>query len=123
MSKRPRSITILSWMFITVGLIALVAGWFPPEDVSSTQRLAEVKSQQRADHAWAFAVNALEVIGGVFMLRGCNWARWLLAAWMVFHVVLSAFHSFSEATVHVLLFSVIGYFLFRPGVSAFFRGS
>ena len=56
------------------------------------------------------------------MLRGCNWARWLLAAWMAYHVVLSAFHSVTELALHTLLFGAIGYFLFRPQSSAYFRG-
>jgi|SRR5579863_9408395 len=123
MNKRPGSVTVISWVFIAVGVIAIFAGWFPPGDAPATQRVAESKAQQPVEHALQFTVNLLAVVGGFFMLRGFNWARWLLAGWMIFHVVLSAFHSFSEAAVHILLFSVIGYFLFRPGVSAFFRGS
>ncbi len=56
------------------------------------------------------------------MLRGRNWARWLLLVWLAFHVILSAFHALFELVVHSLLFAVIAYSLFRPRVSAFFRG-
>jgi hypothetical protein len=56
------------------------------------------------------------------MLRGLNWARWLLAVWMAYHVVLSILHSPVELMMHVLLFGVMGYFLFRPQASAYFRG-
>jgi hypothetical protein len=41
---------------------------------------------------------------------------------MAFHIVLSIFHSPVELLMHILLFGVIGYFLFRPQVSAYFRG-
>jgi hypothetical protein len=56
------------------------------------------------------------------MLRGHNWARWLILVWIAYHVVLSALHSVSEVVVHGLLFVVIAYVLFRPRVSAYFRG-
>jgi hypothetical protein len=55
------------------------------------------------------------------MLRGRNWARWLLLAWIAYHVALSAFHSLSGVVTHALLFMVIAYFLFRPQVSEYFR--
>ena len=55
------------------------------------------------------------------MLRGFNWARWLLVVWIAYHVILSAFHSPFEAAVHGLLFVIVAYFLFRPQASAYFR--
>jgi hypothetical protein len=59
----------------------------------------------------------------VFMLRGCNWARWLLLVWIAYHVILSAFHSLSELVMHSLLFALVAYFLLRPQASAYFRGA
>lgn len=55
------------------------------------------------------------------MLRGWNWARWLLVVWLAYHVVLSALHSVFEVAVHGFLFGVIAYFLFRTPANAFFR--
>ena len=57
------------------------------------------------------------------MLRGRNWARWLLLIWIAYHVILSGVHSLSQLVVHGLLFAVVAYFLFRPRASAYFRGS
>jgi hypothetical protein len=85
--------------------------------------LSELKAQLPLDKelVWVCLVRALAIVGGAFVLRGCNWARWLLAAWMAFHIVLSIFHSPVELLMHILLFGVIGYFLFRPQASAYFR--
>jgi hypothetical protein len=57
----------------------------------------------------------------VFMLRGNNWARWLLVIWMGYHIILSAFHSIRELVMHCVIFGIIIYFLFRPKASAYFR--
>jgi hypothetical protein len=57
------------------------------------------------------------------MLRGSNWARWLLLVWVAYHVILSAFHSLSGLAIHSLLFAVVAYFLFSPPPAAYFRGA
>jgi hypothetical protein len=56
------------------------------------------------------------------MLRAHNWARWLALAWIAFHVVLSAFHAFSELVIHGLLCAMIAWGLFRPEAGRYFRG-
>jgi len=111
MNKRPRSITVISWIFIAVGSIALL------------YHLTELKARYPFEQGlvWVCFVRMLAILSGVFMLRGFNWARWLLVAWLAYHVVLSAFHSPLEVVVHGLLLGVVTYFLFRPPASSYFR--
>ena len=111
MSRRPRAVTVLGWLFIAVGGLALL------------YHLSEFKTRLPLDKGLVGVcfVRVLAIVGGAFVLRGHNWARWLLAAWMAFHIVLSIFHSPAELVMHILLFSVIGYFLFRPQASAYFQ--
>lgn len=111
MNKRPTAVLVLGWLFIAVGGVAFLyhASELDPRHPFEQGAL------------WACGVRVLAIIGGVFLLRGCNWARWLLAAWMAFHLILSAFHSLGELGMHAVLFGIIGYFLFRPRTSAFFR--
>ncbi len=62
----------------------------------------------------------LAVFGGIFLLRGANWARWLVLAWIAFHVVISALNSFAQALPHIVLLGVIGYvLLFAPAAQYF----
>ena len=76
-NKRPLSVTILAWLSIGMG-----AGGF---------------ASHLADGVWVELVELLAVIGGAFMLRGHNWARWLALAWMAFHVIVSwLIHSVSS---------------------------
>jgi hypothetical protein len=57
------------------------------------------------------------------VLLGHNWARWLLLAWLVFHVIVSAFHSPEEVAAHVVLLLLFAYFVFRPPASNYFRSA
>ena len=110
-SKRPLSITIVSWLFVAVGVVGVV---YHAREFNAAHPL-------QSEVVVACVVRLLAIVGGVFMLRGRNWARWLLVAWIAFHVVLSAFHSTFEVVVHSLLFGVIVYFLFRAQAAAYFR--
>lgn len=112
MKKRPLSITILSCLFIAVGCVALVYHLLP-------QHIGEFHSA--GELVWVCAVRTLAIVGGAFMWFGFNWARWLLVIWIAFHVVISAFHSLFEVTVHGALFVLITWFLFRPAAGVYFN--
>ena len=118
MEQRPRSITIISWLFIVFGSIALLSGVLPIGDVTVAQRIAELKG-----HWMVHLARMASIVAGVFMLYGRNWARWLLVAWIAFHIVISALHSVLYLLMHVAIFTVILYFLFRPKASAYFRAA
>ena len=112
MNARPRSITVISWLFVTAGVIGLAC------------HATEFKAQRpfEYDFVWVCFVRLFAILCGVFMLRGSNLARWLLLVWIAFHVVLSAFHSLFELVIHSLLFAVVACFLFHAQSSAYFRG-
>jgi hypothetical protein len=111
MNKRPHSVTVIGCLFIVAGVIGLA------------YHGAELKAQGPfdSDIVWVLLVRLLAILGGVFLLRSADWARWFLLIWIAYHVILSAFHSMFELIMHGLLFAVITYFLYRPRVSAYFR--
>lgn len=85
--------------------------------------LTEFKRLQpfQYDVLWVCVVRVVAIISGIFMLRGANWARWLALVWIVYHVILSAFHSLHQVVVHGLLLAVFAYFLCRQEASDYFR--
>jgi hypothetical protein len=109
--KRPRSVTVIGVLFLIAGSVGLA------------YHATEFKTGQplQTDLFWILFVRLLAVIGAIFLLRGANWARWLLVLWMAYHVALSVFHPLSQLLMHALLLVVIAYFLFRPSVSLYFR--
>jgi uncharacterized membrane protein HdeD (DUF308 family) len=107
--KRPFQVTMLGWLFIAVGILStvyhllkgLLDRWIVP----------------------ILLVGAIAIVAGVFLLRGARWARWLVLAWLAFHVVVSAFNSLSDAMAHLVLLLVVGYVLLGPPTSNYFQSS
>src|SRR5579863_7480743 len=113
MNKRPLSVTILAWVYVGVGAAGFAA------------HLTEIRASDafRYDGIWIELVRLSAVLCGAFMLRGQNWARWLALAWMAFHVIVSAFHTFREFAIHCLFCAVIARLLFRPESERYFRSA
>ncbi len=119
MTRRPTSITIISWIFIAFGGIAFLFSLRPLADSATVRRIAE-----RPHEFWLIPViQILALLSGVFMLYGFNWARWLLVVWVGYHVIISLMHSIFEVFVHSLLFAVVLYIIFRPPASEYFRSA
>lgn len=106
-AKRPVPVTLIGCLYILTGLAGAAAHLIGLHAFES-------------DVLWAVLVNIAALIGGVWMLRRQNWARWLAVAWMLFHVILSVFHSPRELIVHALFLATIAFFLFRPRSNAYF---
>jgi hypothetical protein len=105
--KRPIPVTILAWLFIIGGF------------ASTIYHL--VKSPR---DRWAFPISLvgiIAIVGGIFLLKGASWARWLLLVWLAFHVLISALNSLSQALPHFVLLVVIAYFLLTPPASDYFK--
>ena len=110
MPRRPISVTILSCVILAAGAVGLV------------YHLQEFNLQRpfEKDTLWVLVLRVLAIVGGIFMLRGRNWARWLTLAWIGFHVCLSFFHSAREVAAHAVLLAVFAYFLLRKPASSYF---
>jgi hypothetical protein len=112
MGKCPLSVTLISWLLIVVGAGGFVAHFYE----------AFKRHSLASDDVLVLAISLAAVVGGAFMLRGKNWARWLSIAWIALHVVVSYFHSMPEVAVHALFLVVFAVALFRPAANEFFRG-
>lgn len=82
--------------------------------VNTDQRLTNL------EHHWMIYLSAAAaMVGGAFLLKGRSWARWLLVLWMAFHIVVGALHGIVPLLTHVVIFSVISFFLFRHSASSY----
>jgi hypothetical protein len=123
MNKRPLSVTLISWLFILVGAVTCLGDLQPLFDAEAGRRLAGYRPHHPVRLEIDQVAHFLALAGGYFMLRGFNWARWLLLVWMTFHIGIGALQSLFAGLVHGLLFAVMGYFLLRRESSAYFRES
>jgi len=110
MKKRPLSVTIIGWLFIVVGTIGLL---YHGNELRSRHPFP-------TDLVWVCLVRLIAIVSGAFLLRGHNWARWLVLIWMAYHVGLGVLHSWSDVVTHSLILIVIAFFLLRPQASAYF---
>lgn len=111
MKKRPLSITLIGGLFIAAGAIGIA------------YHLPDLKliGDNRTEVFLVFVLRALAILGGILLLAGQNWSRWLLMLWLAYHVALSVFHSRFEIIFHAVLLIIIAYFLFRPEATAYFQ--
>ncbi len=122
MVQRPLAVTIIGWLFLIVGAATFVGGFVPLVRSMRGEGRATPAHEWR-DFAMATALHALAIVAGVGLLWRKNWARWLTLGWMGCHVVLSFWHAASQVIVHGAMLAVLAFFLFRPAVTAWFRGA
>ena len=109
--KRPLAVTIISWVFIVAGTVGFL---YHMQEFSAGNPFAD-------DTGWILLIRILAVVSGILTLRGSNAGRWLLVAWMAYHVALSYFHTLSELMMHAILLAAVTYGLFHPRSNAFFK--
>ena len=123
---RPKSVTVISWMSLLGGGMFLFLFLSP----SVQHSLAQLKSQHLLSYVRVMAGPVLIIICGTFMLRGANWARWLLVLWFGCNTIESVVRApwrlpalgSLVGLLAACLFGTVVYFLFRPAATAFFRG-
>jgi hypothetical protein len=111
MPKRPLPITIIGWLFIAASIVGFV---YHANEINIHNLFGN-------DVHLALLVRILAIVGGIFLLRGADWARYLLAVWLLYHVILSIFHPIEQLIMHSILLIVITFFLFRPKANEYFK--
>ena len=111
--KCPTSITILSWLYILVGVLGTAAHY---EDFRMHKPIVN-------EFVWITALGAAAVGAGILMLTGRGWARWLALVWIASHVVISAFHPLQELIIHCALLVLFSYLLFRREAREYFSAA
>ena len=109
---RIRSVLIVGLIFLVLGCLDIWRGLAPLFASAPHWHMA-------ADDMEVLAIGIAAIVGGIYVIRGANWARWLLAAWMALHVAISVGQP-TAFVAHLVIFGCIAYLLFRPGASAHF---
>ena len=156
MPKRPTSITVLSWVCIVFGVGGFLVNFVDlttPVTHFASNSLGMVTHMR--DSAWLTRLYPYHwysdmhplamwlfpaqwfflAVCGVFMLRGFNWARWMLVAWVVYHIfqsiahtrfelmfeVFYILHSPWELLAHMHAYIAILLIVFTPSAHKYFR--
>jgi hypothetical protein len=112
MKKYPVPVLIVAVLFILAGCVGFVYHIY--ELFATVNSLTET--------VLVLVLRVVAVVCGLLLLFRISWARWIAIAWLLYHVILSAFHSTAEVITHILFFIFVAVLLFLP-VSAKWFGS
>jgi hypothetical protein len=108
--RRDRGILVVAALFLVLGVVDVYQGVAP---------MVRTSSRPATDDMQVLAIGVAALVGGGFVLRGANWARWLLAGWMLLHVAISVGHP-GPFLAHLAIFGSLAFVLFRPRARAHF---
>ena len=111
MKNRPLPVIIVSVLFIiagTVGFVYHFKDFFEPD-----VRLPELFFIQ--------FVRLTAIVCGFLLFMSIDWARWLAILWLLYHVIIGAFHSTSQMIFHIVILLLVVVLLYLPKSSAFFQ--
>ena len=121
MKERPRSITIIGWFLIVLPSLAFLSEaliWIYFKHRNSIEGLLIPNGTQIALLCVSVLIN---VICGIFILKGRTWARILYVVQAVINLANDfVFHPLASDVLALLVFLVIVFFLFRPKVNEYF---
>lgn len=113
MRRAIPSVLAVGVLFLALGVLDLWRGLAP---------LAGPAHHLAGDDLLVLAIGVAALVGGYSVLRGWNWARWLLAAWMALHVAISVGKP-AQLVAHLVIFGCVAFLLFRQGAAAHFARS
>lgn len=108
---RPLAVTIVSLVLVASGFAGIYS------------HRHHVMSAPTPENVAIVLVGASAIVGGVCMLRGSGWARWLGMLWIGFHVFISIFHPWQELAIHAVVFVVFAVTLFHASSNRYFRST
>jgi hypothetical protein len=124
MNSRPVSITVIAWIIIVTSAMSLVSTFFLIKNPTAQELMAKSAMPLPVQYGMIFIGLLVGVVGGIFMLKGANWARLLYVGWSIVGFVVSFITTPGKLMMlpGMIFLAVIVFFLFRPNANAFFSG-
>ena len=113
--RQIRSVLVVGVIFLVLASLDIWRGVAPLFASAPHWHMA-------SDDVEELAIGIAALVGGIGVIRGANWARWLLAAWMALHVAISVGQP-TALVAHLVIFGSIAYLLFRSGASPHFAAA
>jgi len=123
MQPRPQSLTVVCWILIVLGLLAIVPvfiGTMHDPNVIELMNKSPLPISVQYAMMW---LGALITSGsGVMMLYRQNWARFLYIGWIIIGIIIGLITSPFKIMLlpSIVINAIIAFFLFRPAANAYF---
>lgn len=128
MNVRPTSITVVAWILIIINVISLITSTISLSNLSNPM-VKELLSRNPIPIPVQFVILYvgifINLISGIAILKGQNWARLLYVIWNFVGFVIGILTSPMKLTLlpGFLFFLVVTFFLFRPAANKYFAGT
>ncbi len=124
MTKRPTSISVISWILIVIRALTMITTtlMIATDNPMVRDMVDQSPIPTPLYYILSYLGSLIIVLSGVAMLKGKNWARILYVIWSVIDLVIGFATSPMKAAIipSFVGFLVITFFLFRPKATAFF---
>ena len=122
MTKRPISLTLISWYLIIISAITLITNLIFLDSHITKLVWAHYHFPHPIPYILIYAGSIISLIVGIAILKAQNWARILFAAWGAIKIlILLIFNSFGMMQIsRVLLYFSFLFFLYRSKAQSYF---
>ena len=122
--KRPKSVSIISWLLIIASIISLVSTVASYGNPIAHELMAQSPIPIPLQYVMTFVGLTLMLVCGIMMLKAKNWARNLYVAWSVFGLIIGVITSPIKAMMipGAVFLGIVAFFLYRPKVNSYFAG-
>ena len=129
MKERPTSITVVSWILIISGVLALIMNivniYNPMAQEMAQKLMSKSPIPANIQYIMTYAGLLITLVCGIAMLKGKNWARLLYVGWSVAGFLIAMVTSPLKTILipGIIFFLIIAFFLFRPKANEYFKAA
>lgn len=122
MQQRPTSLTVIGWLLIVLGGLALLGMLMVAGNPVATQMLEQSPLPVSAHLAIGVIGGLISIACGYGVLKGLGWSRLLYTGWILVSVAITlATMPFTSLMVFGwVIQAIIIFFLYRPEAGAWF---
>jgi hypothetical protein len=124
MRKRPTSVTVIAWILIITGGLAIIVIPFALNSPMTKEIMNRSRLPISVQYFQAYAGLLVTFVSGIAILKGRNWGRLLYVLWSIigFVITLVTMPIKLALVPGILFFIVVAFFLYRPKATEYFRG-
>lgn len=122
METCPKSVTVISWLFIVGGAFGLIREPFQMMNPEFNEILARSLLAVPVQYVMGCISMVVLIVCGIAMLKARHWGRYLYAIWNAFSIAvgLLTFPARALLIPGVVVYCLIVSLLFRPEASRYF---
>jgi len=120
--KRPTSVSVIAWFLIVTSGISFVTSTVSLNNPMARELMAKSPLPIALQFMMLYVELAINIVSGIAMLKGQNWARFLYVGWSAIGFVIGILTSPMKTAMipGLVILAIITFFLFRPKANEYF---